>query len=282
MYGRYSKVTRMIERVRRKRNPGSQLKAVAPAQAPRWRLFGEPPVLEGEDRAAYDELLSRIRAAVKPVDIIEEMFIADVASLEWGVLRLRRLLLSLIRTHALEALESLLAKRLEYHLYAELFVDDLTEILQNNLPEDQAKDAQTLALECAQNEPEAVAKVNEVLEAIGRGGVLDSARGRKAKHLVQEYVRREPDAVTVVHEVLVDNKLSMDSFMADALAAKLDYIERIDRLTTIAEERRNAMLAEIERRRAVLGAALRRSVQEVEDAEFKEIEETPAKGKNAA
>jgi hypothetical protein len=273
----------MIERVRRKRNPGSQLKAVAPAQAPRWRLFGEPPVLEGEDRAAYDELLSRIRAAVKPVDIIEEMFIADVASLEWGVLRLRRLLLSLIRTHALEALESLLAKRLEYHLYAELFVDDLTEILQNNLPEDQAKDAQTLALECAQNEPEAVAKVNEVLEGIGReDGVLDSARGRKAKQLVQEYVRREPDAVTVVHEVLMDNNVSMDSFMADALAGKLDSIERIDRLTTIAEERRNAMLAEIERRRAVLGAALRRSVQEIEDAEFNEIEQKPAKGKNAA
>jgi hypothetical protein len=275
----------MIERVRRKRNPESQSKAVAPPRVPRWRLFGEPHVLEGEDRAAYDELLSRIRAAVKPVDIIEEMFIADVVSSEWGVLRLRRLLLNLIRTHALEALERLLAKRLEYHLYAELFVDDLTEILQKNLPEDQAKDAQTLALECAQNEPEAVAKVNEVLEGIGRGmedGVLDSARGRKAKQLVQEYVRREPDAVTVVHEVLMDNNVSMDSFMADALAEKLDYIERIDRLTTIAEERRNAMLAEIERRRAALGAALRRSVQEIEDAEFKEIEQTPAKGKNAA
>jgi hypothetical protein len=42
------------------------------------------------------------------------------------------------------------------------------------------------------------------------------------------------------------------------------------------------MLAEIERRRAVLGAALRRSVQEIEDAEFNEIEQKPAKGKNAA
>jgi hypothetical protein len=41
------------------------------------------------------------------------------------------------------------------------------------------------------------------------------------------------------------------------------------------------MLAEIERRRAVFGAALRRNVQTIEDAEFKVIETTPAEGKNA-
>jgi hypothetical protein len=51
----------------------------------RLRLFGEPQLLEGEDPAAYDELLARFRAAVKPVDIIEEMFIADVVALEWEV-----------------------------------------------------------------------------------------------------------------------------------------------------------------------------------------------------
>jgi hypothetical protein len=74
----------------------------------------------------------------------------------------------------------------------------------------------------------------------------------------------------------------MDALMADALAEKLAYIERIDRLTTIAESRRNASLHEIDRRRAVLGEPLRRSVQEIEDGEFKVIETTPAKGKSAA
>ena len=66
------------------------------------------------------------------------------------------------------------------------------------------------------------------------------------------------------------------------LAEKLDDIERIDRLTTIAESRRNASLHEIERRQAVLGETLRRSVQEIEDGEFEEIETTPAQGKNVA
>ena len=99
---------------------------------------------------------------------------------------------------------------------------------------------------------------------------------------MQEYVRREPDAVTLIHEFLTDAGMSMDALMADALAEKLDDIERIDRLTTIAENRRNASLHEIDRRRAVLGETLRRSVQEIEDGEFEEIETTPAQGKNAA
>jgi hypothetical protein len=54
------------------------------------------------------------------------------------------------------------------------------------------------------------------------------------------------------------------------------------RLTTIAESRRNASLREIDRRRAVLGERLRRSVQEIEDREFKVIETTPGTRKNAA
>jgi hypothetical protein len=74
----------------------------------------------------------------------------------------------------------------------------------------------------------------------------------------------------------------MDSFMADALTEKLDYIERIDLLTTIAESRRNASLNEIDRRRVLLGERLRQSVQEIEDAGFKVIETTPTKGENAA
>jgi hypothetical protein len=99
---------------------------------------------------------------------------------------------------------------------------------------------------------------------------------------LQDYGRREPETVRLVDELVTYANTSMDVFMADALAAKLDYIERIDRLSTIAEDRRNAQLTEIERRRAVFGATLRRSVQEIEDAEFKVIETTPAKGKNVA
>ena len=249
----------------------------------RFEIFGRPPLLEGEGAAAYDQLLARISAVVNPVDIIDEMFIADVVSLEWEVLRWRRLQWSLIRARGLEALEGFLAPQLDYDLYSEHFADQLAEILRDNFPEDQVEDAQTLAHECARNEPDADDKVNELLSRISLNmdDILHGARARKAKELVQEHLRREPDAVTLIDELLTGAGMSMDALMADALTKQLDNIERIDRLATIAENRRNASLREIDRRRAVLGEALRRSVQEIEAAEF-EVIQTTAKGKNAA
>jgi hypothetical protein len=53
-----------------------QSKVVSSTPPPWRRLFGQPIILEGEDAATYEELLARIRAAIKSVDIIEEMFIA--------------------------------------------------------------------------------------------------------------------------------------------------------------------------------------------------------------
>jgi hypothetical protein len=271
----------MVERVRRL-NQKNKSVTLAPTCL---RLFGEPQLLEGEDAAAYDELLARFRAAVKPVDIIEEMFIADVVALEWEVLRWRRLKSSLIRALGLEALESFLAKNLDFDVYEDEFVDELTEVLQDNLPEGQGKDfARTLAHQCAENEPKAIDEVNRILDSIDLDldQFLDDKRAEKTKELVKAYAQRTPDAVTRVNKLLAGASVSMDSLAANALAEKFDYIERIDRLTTIAENRRNASLREIDRHRAVLGESLRRSVQEIEDGEFEVIEPPPAKGKEAA
>ena len=245
----------------------------------RWSLFGPPPILEGEDAAAYDELVGRICAAVKPVDVIDEIFMADVATSEWEVLRWRRLKLSLLRARALKALEGFLRDKLDYDLYREHFVDELTPILQDNPAEDQAEDiAQTLAHECARNEPDAVDKVRAILAGIGLeiNHILNRGKTRKAKELTQQYVRREPDAVKFIDEHLATAGVSIETLAAQALAQDLGYIERIDRLATIAESRRNASLHEIDRRRPILSETLRRSVQEVEDSEV--IETTPAKG----
>jgi hypothetical protein len=264
----------------------SKSKSMASALPPRWTLFSQPQLLAGEDAADYDQLLARVCAVVKPVDIIDEIFIADVVSLEWEVLRWRRLKSSLIQARGREALQSFLEEQLKsnYALHEEHFKDYLAEILKNNLPEDQADSAEMLAAECARNDSDADDKLYKLLRSIGLNTdtVLDEARADKAKELVQDYVRCEPNAVTLVDELLTDAGVSMDALMAKALAEKLDDIERIDRLTTIAENRRNASLHEIERRRAVLGETLRRSVQEIEDGEFEVIETTPAQGKDTA
>ena len=55
---------------------------------------------------------------------------------------------------------------------------------------------------------------------------------------------RRPFVSSVASRRTLETKLGvrMDTFMADALAEKLDDIERIDRLTSIAESRRQERL----------------------------------------
>jgi hypothetical protein len=266
-----------------KTNSRTRAKTSAVATVQQLALFGRPQLLHGEDAGAYDELLGRVCAAVKPVDIIDEMFIDDVVSLEWEVLRWRRLKASLMQTHGLRALEEFLNYHLDYDQYLKFFEADLTEILQDNLEDQSEDDARTLAHKCAQNEPDADDKVNQILAAIDLDidAILKIAKARKAEQLVHDYVRRKPDAMKLIDKLLARASLSIYALMVRTLPEQLDNIERIDRLITIAENRRNAMLREIDRRRATLGEALRRQVEEVE-GEFEVIEKAPAEEKSAA
>jgi hypothetical protein len=255
------------------RKSESKTEIAAPSVPQRLSLFGPRLLLEGEDAAAYDQLLGRICAAVQPADVIDEIFIIDVVSLEWDILRWRRLKRTLIRARGLEVLKYDLARRVGNPLYSEEFAEHLAGILDDNVLEEQAD-----------SEASAGDKINKALARIGLNlkQVENDWRAQKMKELAQPYLRHERDAVTQDQELLTDAGESIDTFMAKALAEKIDIIERIDRLTTVAESRRNAALREIERRRAVFGERLRRSVQEIEDGEFEVIEPTAAEGKNAA
>jgi hypothetical protein len=202
-----------------KANSKTKSKTSALAKVQRLTLFGSPQLLEGEDAAAYDELLSRVSAAAKPVDIIDEMFIADVVSLEWEVLRWRRLQSSLMRTRGLEELEQFLSNHLDYDQYRKFFEEDLTEILQENL-EDQTEDiARMLAHKCAREESDAVDKVNQILAGINldMDNILRRARARKAEELSQEYERRKPGAIKLIHKLLARTSVSIDTLMVRTL-----------------------------------------------------------------
>ena len=94
-----------------------RVKRRTPELTPRLALFGPPLLIEGEDAATYDDLLAHMLAAVKPVDVIDEMLIVDVASLEWEVLRCRRLKTSLIQARGLKALEHFLDTQIDYDLF---------------------------------------------------------------------------------------------------------------------------------------------------------------------
>ncbi len=274
---------------KRTRSNSKNKSLTSAATAERLAVFGPPLLLEGEDAGAYEELLARICAAVKPTDVIDEMFVNDVVCLQWEILRLRRLKTSLMRAAGSEALKEFLSRVLEYKLYAGDFEEALAETLLENLPEDQTEDfARDLAHRCALNESDAVEKVNRLLDAaeLNLNNILDSAKTKKAEEIALAYARQDSDAVEKANEILASNGKSMDELLATKLVDKsemidLDDYERIDRLTTIAESRLKASLREIYQHRTALSEVLARNMQ-IEDSKFKVIESTPAKGKNAA
>jgi hypothetical protein len=82
--------------------------ASLPEKSGRLALFGPAPLIEGEDAAAYDEFLARISGAVKPADILEELWVRDIVDLVWEALRLRRLKANLMTAAAYKGLERIL------------------------------------------------------------------------------------------------------------------------------------------------------------------------------
>ena len=59
--------------------------------------------------------------------------------------------------------------------------------------------------------------------------------------------------------------------MGQTLAAKINDIERIDRMLANAEARRHLVLREIDRHRAAVAARLRDATEQIEDASFTEV-----------
>lgn len=68
-------------------------------------IFGPPPLLDGENLEAYQSLKSHLYNAVKPSDILEQMWVYDVLNLMWETVRLRRLRAKLLKASAPDGLE---------------------------------------------------------------------------------------------------------------------------------------------------------------------------------
>ena len=233
------------------------------------------PLLEGEDAAAYDELLNRVRDAVKPNDFIEEIYVSDVVSLEWEVIRWRRLKISLMQAGVNDATRDFLSQHLDYEDYrdsfAELSAILLHESYGTNLSADKAHE---LAFQYADSEPGAVEKVERLLRNafVNIARVHHDAKDQTAKELVLESSRGDASSLERINQLLDKKGRSRDDLMLGALSSNFGKVERIDQQITAAETRRNMSLREIDRRRVMLGEALRRALPEVE---LKVIETKP-------
>lgn len=71
-------------------------------------FFGPHPLLSGEYASGYGQLLERVLPAVKPADIVEELWTHDFVTAAWEVLRLQRLRTGLILLGRQRAIEKVL------------------------------------------------------------------------------------------------------------------------------------------------------------------------------
>ena len=92
---------------------------------------------------------------------------------------------------------------------------------------------------------------------------------------MRRWTQRDPDAIKQVNELLAATKLSVDHVVAQVAVHELANVERFNRLIASTEWRRNALLREIECRRADFGRKLRHEVDQIEAAEFKAVERQP-------
>lgn len=106
---------------------------------------------------------------------------------------------------------------------------------------------------------------------LGLERVLQPTLNRfEAGNLAGAWYARDEKALQRVDEFLEQIGLTIDAVMAQTLSAKLDDIERIDRMLANAEARRHLVLREIDRHRAAVAARLRTATEAIEDAEYSE------------
>jgi hypothetical protein len=96
--------------------------------------------------------------------------------------------------------------------------------------------------------------------------------------LAAKWMSGDKEARKRFDEILKKVGLGMEDVMAEAFSSKIDTFERIDRMLASSEARRNNALHEIRRHREAFGAAMHRAIDEVEDAEFRDVESGEASG----
>jgi hypothetical protein len=109
--------------------------------------FGPPPLLEGEDRNRYDNLLVAISRDLGPTDTLEEIWVRDVADLTWEVLRLRRLKAAMLNARLTTAISNALSELVDEEDPGEamLVAQDLAEGWHRCDPENVAEVKRLLA-----------------------------------------------------------------------------------------------------------------------------------------
>jgi hypothetical protein len=196
-----------------------------------FEVLGPPSLFADESEDDYCDLLNRVRSAVSPVDVIEELFVRDVVDLVWEGCRLRRL-----KAHLAAAIRS------------EAIYEWILIIKEDECSDEFGGDEDN----CLSEEAHA--------EAVER-----------AKVAFASWTNDDPEILALVGDRLRSEGEDEKLIVARALQKNFEAFERIDRLILQAEARRHAALREIDRHREATARRLRGVLRDIEDAKFDEV-----------
>jgi hypothetical protein len=156
-------------------------------------LLPKLPLLITESAEEFDALRDAFKQEIKPQGIIEQMYVHDVSSIVWEILRLRRCKAVIINAAFRAALENLLVQLLrqpgqyDYHVR-----DEAQELAQAWFTDQEAKKqvSQILSrfdLDESAIEAEAIRKSSSELELLDRMLTSLESRRNKALGCVAEY-----------------------------------------------------------------------------------------------
>jgi hypothetical protein len=111
--------------------------------------------------------------------------------------------------------------------------------------------------------------VESVMDGLGHGQDQEYDYTRR---LGQSWASGDKRSRKEVMAALSAAGLTIDEVTAKTVESKLDSFERLDRMLASAEARRNNALREIGRHREALGGAVRQAIEEVQDAEFRDVD----------
>lgn len=178
-------------------------------------LFNDRLLLPGENENHYDALRDGIIQHVKPVDIIEVMWVKDIVDLVWEAKRLRRWRNQALVHGRVEAAAELM--RPAFQRTNSVHIEGIT---------------------------------GPSVEALAEGWAIGNAR-----------------SIEQVDKYLQERNLGPEDVTARAYLLSLPQMERIDRQLFLAEQRRDALLREIERKRAAFAQRMRTAATDILDVE---------------
>ena len=182
-----------------------------PSNSKELTLFAKPPLLITESAEDFAALNAAFAQAIKPRDVVEQMYVDDIVALSWEILRLRRCKTAIINTAFEDALLTILNRLMGYLNSDSPESEERAALVSDWFSEPKAKGevSELLAqyhLDESAIEGEAIRSVSSDLEVLDRMLTSLESRRNKALRCIKDYQDRFAKQLREVSDRVIEAK----------------------------------------------------------------------------